>query len=197
MGRPRDFYPPPMKENPKGFFEDIRFRRINDDILKANKYKVKSFSSDIPIIHIIRDNKVRERMLQLANDRNEWSELWGWKDPRNSLTLASWLDLFDTYGIMETVRVIVTHRNATDVAESMKRRGNKERFPNQFEKLAIAYQERLYGTLSAFEVKTFPVIFEDLLFSTEILARKLSVFIGRELHDLSFVEPAISRRVSK
>jgi hypothetical protein len=41
---------------------------------------------------------------------------WGWKDPRNSITLPVWLKLFPD------ARVIHIVRNGVDVAESLYRR---------------------------------------------------------------------------
>jgi hypothetical protein len=44
---------------------------------------------------------------------------WGWKDPRNSLTLPFWLRLFPT------AKVIHIHRDLEDAAKSIRRRANQ------------------------------------------------------------------------
>ena len=48
MGEFRNLIPKPSPENQKGFFGNIRFRTINDRILKDASYKVKPWSTAIP-----------------------------------------------------------------------------------------------------------------------------------------------------
>ena len=52
MGRDEDFVPKPMKENPKGFFENNRFRKLNDRVLRMCDYHIKDFSPELPEINI-------------------------------------------------------------------------------------------------------------------------------------------------
>jgi len=44
---------------------------------------------------------------------------WGWKDPRNTILLPIWLDIFPN------AKVIHVHRNGIDVASSLQRRSEK------------------------------------------------------------------------
>lgn len=62
------------------------------------------------------------------------TEPWGWKDPRNTLTLPVWLKIFPK------ARIIILVRNGVDVAESLYRR-EIERFKEfkvRFEKYSFA-----------------------------------------------------------
>jgi hypothetical protein len=45
---------------------------------------------------------------------------WGWKDPRNTITLPLWLDLFPE------AKILYIYRNGADVANSLKNRSEKE-----------------------------------------------------------------------
>ena len=50
MGEKRSFRPRLSVENPKGFYENIRFRALSDRILHESAYDVKSWNPLIPSI---------------------------------------------------------------------------------------------------------------------------------------------------
>ena len=52
MGTYQNFWPRPLRQNPKGFYENYDFRKINDMILKKHNYDVKSYNSNIPMVHL-------------------------------------------------------------------------------------------------------------------------------------------------
>ena len=37
-----------LNQNPKGFYENFDFRRINDQILNLSGYDVKSYNTEVP-----------------------------------------------------------------------------------------------------------------------------------------------------
>ena len=47
-----NFKPKPLPQNPKGFYENYDFRKINDQILEKVNYNVKSLNYNIPFISI-------------------------------------------------------------------------------------------------------------------------------------------------
>ena len=47
MGTYQNFWPRPLNQNPKGFYENYDFRNINDQMLKFSGYDVKSYKTDI------------------------------------------------------------------------------------------------------------------------------------------------------
>ena len=49
MGTYETFWPRPLPQNPKGFYENYDFRKINDAILIDSGYRVKSYKTIIPI----------------------------------------------------------------------------------------------------------------------------------------------------
>ena len=51
MGSEKTFKPKPMPQNPRGFYENYDFRKLNDRILKLAGYRVKSFDTLIPQAH--------------------------------------------------------------------------------------------------------------------------------------------------
>jgi len=195
----KDFYPPPMRENPKGFYENVRFRRVNDAILKENGYRVKSFNPDIPDIPITKDANLRHKMKSLINEFYGSNDCWGWKDPRTNLTIQSWWDVMkDMHFTKKDVRIISLHRAAADIAHSMQVRGNKEKEIGQFEQLVHSYNFLLMENLQSMgdPFAHLPVTFNELIHNTTKVAADISELVGKEVSDTSFVDPAIAKTVA-
>ena len=199
MGREKDFYPPPMKENPKGFYENVKFRRINDAILHKVGYKVKSFNPDIPEVPVIEDLEIRAKMISLIASYQREYENWGWKDPRTSLTFLSWVDVLNEMNLFKSsTSCLFTLRSAKDISTSMITRGNKEKSLKQFEKLSLVYAVRLLESLQVLG-DSFPVMsiaFEDLISNAKQEAERITSFLAYDIKDTSFIDPAIARTVA-
>ena len=48
MGTYQNFWPRPLTQNPKGFYENYDFRKINDELLNKEGYDVKTYEPQIP-----------------------------------------------------------------------------------------------------------------------------------------------------
>ena len=107
--------------NPDGFWENSRFVEINQQLLDVHAggwdapprlppgwYKGNGGNGLRP------QQEAANRLLAGFDGR----EHWGWKDPRNSLTLPFWLD------IMPSMKTVVCMRNPLEVANSLRERGN-------------------------------------------------------------------------
>lgn len=126
MGTERTFYPPPSAQNPRGFFEHIRFRRLNDRILERSGYRVKSWSTEFPqsLAPGIR-NLIEMHALITYYAATE--DQWGFKDPRSCLTLDLWLRAFQRLGLLSRVRIVVVERDLDEIVQSlMNRNGLQE-----------------------------------------------------------------------
>ncbi len=106
---------PPQADNPDGFWENLRFVAINDEILNslggawdlppAASEKMTGADLDIP------RTKARELVQEFGAGKH-----WGWKDPRNNLTLPFWREL------IPRLKVLIVVRNPLEVAYSMRSR---------------------------------------------------------------------------
>jgi len=103
-------------DNPDGYWEHKNFRAINERILGT-------FGGgwDLPpslAAGWYEDERLRPLRSEAERLLREFDghERWGWKDPRNSLTLPFWMDLFPE------VRVVVCLRNPLEVAQSLRKR---------------------------------------------------------------------------
>ena len=107
--------------NPDGFWENGRFVEINEQLLAAH-----AGGWDVPPPfpegwHESEDlepqREAASRVLEDFDGREDRGH-WGWKDPRNSLTLPFWRDL------MPGMKTVVCVRNPLEVAGSLRKRGN-------------------------------------------------------------------------
>jgi len=194
MGRDEDFYPPPMRENPAGFYENVRFRRYNDKMLAEHKYRVKSWNVHPPLYYMCSEKTVAG-MIDLIRDYRVNDSHWGWKDPRTSLTIKVWLRLLRALELKHLVRIIQCTRPAADVASSMRQRNNQEHESGSFEQLTRAYHDRLSGGVfgCGYSDQLLTVRFEDLLHDTATTIAKVSDFIEVPLDDISHIDQRLER----
>jgi hypothetical protein len=126
--------------NPDGFWENRRFVAINERILEAY-----GAGWDLPPAwkrgwHLdARLQGLREDAQRLTSSLKGQSR-WGWKDPRNSLTLPFWQTM------LPEIKMIVCLRNPLEVALSLRKRANSS-FALGFNLWRI-YHERLLDELS-------------------------------------------------
>ena len=107
----------PSRDNPSGFWENSKFLLLNEELLahlgaswdlppSADKAAALS-SLELPT-RITAEHLIRQF---------EGKEPWGWKDPRNSLTLSFWKSL------IPDLKVVMCVRNPIEVYQSLNRRG--------------------------------------------------------------------------
>ncbi|MGI8956700.1 MAG: glycosyltransferase [Chthoniobacterales bacterium] len=106
---------PAAADNPDGFWENLRFVKLNDELLNAvgaawdlPPREEQAFAgAELQPMRI----KARLLMEEFAAHR-----VWGWKDPRNSLTLPFWQSL------LPELKTVIIIRNPLEVAYSMNKR---------------------------------------------------------------------------
>ena len=106
---------PPQADNPEGFWEHLGFVALNDELLNEL-----GGAWDLPPKTDENFSNPRFEPLgmkaRLLIERFESTHIWGWKDPRNSLTLPFWQDL------LPGLKTIIVVRNPLEVAHSMRER---------------------------------------------------------------------------
>lgn len=110
---------PEREDNPKGFFEDVDYVELNDDLLRAS-----SSTWEIPQLSTasrdIDDKKLIKRADKFLKGKFKGRQKLALKDPRACLLLLFWQKRFEACGI--EVRYIVVHRDPVEVAASLARR---------------------------------------------------------------------------
>ncbi len=134
LGPKKDFLPPDPN-NPKGFWESRSFLRLNDAILKQlggswnRPPHTEAGWENEPSL-----GRLRKQAGKLIC-RLEGREPWGWKDPRNCLTLPLWRKL------LPEIQVLICVRNPLAVAKSLWLR-NGIPHPDSFD-LWLTYNRRV------------------------------------------------------
>lgn len=107
----------PNPDNPKGFWEYRPFAELNDKILKqldaSWNYPPLVMPTgwyDSPEFSLL-----KAEAKQLITTFAPY-DLWGWKDPRTSLTLPFW------QGLLPDLKVVICLRSPLEVAQSLKKR---------------------------------------------------------------------------
>ena len=125
-------------DNEAGFWENRRFLKLNEDALTQL-----GGGWDLPPL-LSEGWEEDNRMLQLRNRALELitsfdqHEIWGWKDPRNSVMIPFWKSL------IPDLKVIVCLRNPLEVAQSLNKRGFSS--PAFGLNLWMIYSQRLLST---------------------------------------------------
>ena len=182
MGEYNTFYPDPSPENPKGFYENFMFRKINDMLLKTRGYKVKSFSLDISQTQYLPNVRIKKRMKKVITSYNEKYEVWGFKDPRTCLTIGTWFEVFDN---SDNVKVINIVRDVNEIAVSMIKRGDQGGL-RKFKKLAIMYQDNFEKGVKDHEF--LKIDFKDLISETKSTVTIIEDYLGLYIRDISFID---------
>ena len=112
---PKEELMPAQADNPDGFWEHLGFVAVNDELLNAL-----GGAWDLPpkIDEDLSDPRLDPVRMKarLLIERFNSAGLWGWKDPRNSLTLPFWQNL------LPGMKTLIMVRNPLEVAHSMKER---------------------------------------------------------------------------
>lgn len=133
LGEESDIAPAAL-DNPEGYWENMRFLTLNEEILQRLKGgwdlppQVSPGWENAPEIASLR-KEARSCIESLDGQRH-----WGWKDPRNSLTLPFWQQL------LPDLKVLICVRDPYQVAQSLARRGSASQVFSM--QLWQAYYER-------------------------------------------------------
>jgi hypothetical protein len=187
---PEDHLMRPGPANPAGHWESLPMKQINDEIL----LRLGGSWSEPPELA-----EGWERTPELAEARRQArklidtdfsrSDTWGFKDPRNCLTLPFWQRM------LPPMRYVLCLRNPIDVAASLEAREDE---PIPFDD-GIALWLRYVG--ASFEAtaghQRLLVFYEDLMANPGSVIQRLAEFIGRDESDLdaegrSAIDAAVS-----
>ncbi len=145
---------PAQADNPDGFWEHLRFLELNDEVLNSL-----GGAWDLPPRSDEDFSDVRLDPLRMKGslliEKFDSAGVWGWKDPRNSLTIPFWKS------ILPGLKILVIVRNPLEVAYSMhERNGTSYSFGLRLWEI---YNRRLFEATTARErlVTHYDLFFED------------------------------------
>ena len=106
---------PPQADNPEGFWEHLGFVAVNDELLNelGGAWDLPPNADENFSDPRLDPLRMKARLLIEGFDS---ASVWGWKDPRNSLTLPFW------HQLLPGLKTVVVVRNPLEVAHSMRER---------------------------------------------------------------------------
>lgn len=134
----------PASDNTEGFYENKRFIELNDEILWAAGGNWLEPPSEEKILEQALPFGVRIK--KLIEEESEGKELWGWKDPRTTLTIK----LFHPF--LENPHYIACFREPMEVAKSLNARQGYS--IQKGINCTMEYNHRLIKFLAEFGLKT-------------------------------------------
>ncbi len=174
---------PPQADNPEGFWEHLRFVALNDELLASL-----GGAWDLPPRpdESFTGPQMNPLLLKarLLIEGFAPANVWGWKDPRNSLTLPFWQDL------LPGLRTLIVVRNPLEVAHSMRERnGTSYSFALRLWEI---YNRRLVEVANEKDrlVTRYDAFFED----TESELRKILQFADLKDTELRSAAALVSTR---
>jgi GT2 family glycosyltransferase len=158
---------PPQADNPEGFWEHLGFVALNEELLNelGGAWDLPP-NADENFTHARLDPlRMKARLLIAGFDS---AKVWGWKDPRSSLTLPFWQDL------LPGLKTLIVVRNPLEVAYSMRERNGTSYSLGL--RLWEIYNRRLIETANEQQrlVTHYDLFFGDA--ETEL--RRIAEFIG-------------------
>ena len=191
MGTYQTFWPRPLNQNPKGFYENYDFRNINDQMLKLSGYDVKSYKTDIPSVQA--NDKIYSKMRNLVQNCNFQFGDWGWKDPRTCLTVKYWFDIIRELGLSDEVKIVFVVRKASSVARSLKKRNQLAL--NEGLELWRSYTDRALDFCNESQIPIHYCSFEALLDDPVSVCDALFSFLNRPWNT-SIVDQFVDKSIS-
>lgn len=143
---------PPSHANVKGYFEDLEFMRLFDQLAKGDQTEK------------LLENLIRIRELEYS--------LWGVKDPKLCLVLPKFLRLLKT-----EPKIIAISRPKEDICASMANAiGYSE--PKTYEPLVEHYLQNLHENFCDYDGKKIEVSFYEIIDNPRRLVEYIAKFIG-------------------
>jgi GT2 family glycosyltransferase/glycosyltransferase involved in cell wall biosynthesis len=164
---PESVLMPAQADNPEGFWEHLGFVALNDELLNEL-----GGAWDLP--PKVDENFKHPRLdplhmkARLLIEGFDSARVWGWKDPRNSLTLPFWENL------LPGLKTLIVVRNPLEVAYSMRERNGASYSLGL--RLWELYNRRLIETANEQQrlVTHYDLFFEN----AESELRRIADFIG-------------------
>lgn len=121
-----DEFAPANEGNPLGYFEDLDFVSLNESMIKGDEYSTEAEIDYDACAHLLRVKDIHP--------------LWGWKDPRTTLTLDGYYDNLDD------PIIVSVFRKPEHIARSLVERDGVDY--DKAYKLAVDYQKKTLEELN-------------------------------------------------
>ncbi len=184
---PEDELSQPVSDNPEGYWENLAFVRLNEEIIA----KFDGRWDDPPSFPVGWElGPVADSFLERAEGlvRQFSLDNWGWKDPRNSLTLPFWRR------VIPDLKVVVCARNPLEVTRSLFLRSDSMT-SSEFQLWLTYYRQLLSDTLPAQRLVThYQSYFQDARAELRRVLTWLDVEVSDETVDRACAHISVGLR---
>ncbi len=174
IGPSEDLLAPGEADNPRGYWEPRWMVELNDEILaKLGTVWWRPLPAAPGWERSPDFDELRERARRLLEEKFGATRLWGWKDPRTTLTLPFWKEL------MPDATYVICLRNPADAISSIQRRPDPELPIGAWGDLWLEYTARALE-----ETKDRPralVFYEDFFHDAQGQLAAMASLLGLEL----------------
>lgn len=161
----------PTLEQPHGYYEDREFMGINTHLLTNARGGWENVPDRDQLLTICKSNN--PNLDSLIKKRNEDHSVWGFKDPRVSLTLLAYIHR------LKSLKVVLVTRNREDVIKSLLRR-EKWLNPNRANKLYDDYYHHIWSNLKDFNVDYLTISFKGMTKNSRFHIERIVGYLGLE-----------------
>lgn len=182
----------PSRDNPKGYFEHSDIMSANIEFLNSYRLDNDAILGELPTdwLYEQKTEAFKEKIKNILMRDFSDSELFGLKDPRISILLPAYLEVFKDLGI--NLRLIISNRNIQDVSNSLNKRSGVSFFDSV---MAYKYYYRIIKAYSE-GVYHIHVFYDDLFSDSKNVINKITDFINHpKLFSYEQKESEISRFV--
>ncbi len=173
LGVKMDYVENPNKGNPKGDFESQKIVSINDSILREASGG-KDYFLEVPEAEDIIETgeKYGKDILEYIKDK---SGLWGFKDPRTSLTLSLYLPY------LENLHIVHVSRDEDSVVASQFASSGDKYSKEDISRNHKEYENRIQEFKSVSSIPWIDVSFGEVVSSPTNQASRLADFLNIEM----------------
>ena len=174
---------PGRADNPDGFWENRHFVALNDEVLNelGGAWDLPPKADEIFNNRRLDPLRVKAQLLIEGFDS---ATVWGWKDPRNCLTLPFWRKL------LPQLKVLVVVRNPLEVAYSLRNRNEDTSYSFGL-RLWEIYNRRLIETARA--EKRLVIQYDAFFKDAELELRRIACFAGLPDADVKSAAALVKR----
>jgi hypothetical protein len=172
IGPAEDLTHPTEFENPRGYWEPRWLLDLNDEILaRLDTVWWRPLDAEPGWEHRSDLEPLREQARRLLQEKFGSAGLWGWKEPRTTLTLPFWREL------VPDARYVICLRNPVDAISSFQRRPEPNLSVGTWGELWLEYTARALEQTR--ESPRLLVFYEDLLRDGRYEVVRLASFLGQ------------------
>lgn len=166
---PQDCLIAPRHDNPKGFWEHKRIVALNKELIGGPGGDIRISPDFQPKCMEARDlHKMRQQALSIIKSDFQGAEIWGWKDPRNCLTLPFWQSM------LPQMHYVICVRHPVHSAQSLQKRDGTS--------LLEGIHSWLVHMTSGLEATSgqprIIVAYEEMMQNPDVVLERLAAFIG-------------------